>query len=968
MRMNRLRDIVWRTVILFAVLIQPLPGFAQEVVEVRNGDHSTFSRMVFDWQEMVSYTQKLTDDRLEITFNKASIPHWNTLRNEPLKYLADPEYRIDGENLIVTVKVTRLSQLRHFRYATKIIFDVIGNEGGSVISDISERTPVVEQPVSEVVDTAPIGEIIPDTGNDTLSDNGILKLIVDSKWDNIRLSFPWRENRRAAAFIRHNFLWVVFEGKKTVDQSDLENFLGKRVLSVRQLDHPSMTILMYEVIPGLNITAQRVDTVWHFDLKNSYFAPTLPIPTSFQRAAGNKGNNFFFSVENAGSVLVLEDPVIGDTLAIVPIMESSQGVLQKQKFTEFESLTTAQGIAVQLIADNLNIVKLTNGVSVTAKAGLVLSRNRFLSRPGGAAGFAQTEGSGEKLVDFSAWKKGPLARAGHGEDYHDNKHELLYMLSNSTDATRSEMRWDLARFYLANGRIREAFGVLNVMLDEDSGLIDTPEFRTVLGVTNILMRRFEEGAKLLSHKNLVAEKDVFLWRSVADSALGNHKLALKNYKKGSDILSSHNLDSQIRFLFAAVHSAYEVGDKNFVFFSLSFLRKMPLNAAQLTEVDYWEALLERDRGNLLRAEEILQGLVKAGVRQTAAWAKSDLIDMEFQAGKIDSAEAVDQLEKLRFAWRGDDFELKLLSRLGGIYVEQKEFNTGLQTLKLAVTFFDGSKRTAELTRQMNKIYSDLFLEGGASILSPVKAVALYSEFRELIPLGKDGDTMTRRLADRLVSLDLLEEAAELLNHQIKFRLKGVAQSVVASRLAMIYLLDSKPNDALEILRATRDSQIPDDIQDRRRMIEGRALIELARYEEAEVLIEEYNTAEAKDMRSDIYWRSEDWAKFINHKNRMLGNRYLDDDDLSVEERLSVLRLSVAYVINNDSAGVKNLRSKYKAHMDNGLYGDTFEVITAERQLTDTNIGRLTRSIASVSKLETFMQSYKAEFSRQVARN
>ncbi len=962
--MNRSPGIFWSIAILFIVLIRPVPVMAQEAVEVRNGDHPTFSRIVFDWQEMVSYTPTLTNDRLEIIFDKASIPNWNTLRTEPLKYLMDPEYSIDGGNLIVSFKVTRSGRLKHFRIGTGIAFDVIGNDSDTNVPD---ETPFATKPIASG-DTGPTEQAVSEPESVNLTDGGRMKLTVSRQWDNLRLGFPWKENVPAAAFIRHNQLWVVFEKKKVVDQSDLDRFFGQRVLSARQIDHPTMTVLMYEVMPGQNIKTHRTDAVWYVDLKNSPIAPALPIQTSHQRAARNRGENFFFSVEKSGSVLVLEDPVIGDELAIVPVMESSQGVLHTQKFTEFESLSTAQGIAVGLIADDLNILKFRNGVSVATEGGLALSRSRLSNKLGMVADneqdFGQLAGTEEKLVDFAAWEGGPLEEG----DYHANKHELLYMLSNSTDSNRSEIRWKLARFYLANGRTREAFGVLNVMLDDDSRLIESPEFRTVLGVTNILMRRFEEGARLLVHKSLLAERDVFLWSAVANSALGNHKRAFDNYKKGSDVLSSHDADSQIRFLFAAIRSAHELGDKDFMEFGLSFLRSLPLNMAQLTEVDYWKALLERDAGNLLQAQDILHGLVKTGVRQTASWAKYDLINMDLQNQKIDATEAVDQLEKLRFAWRGDDFELDLLSRLGDIYVEQNEFNMGLQTLKLAITFFDGSKKTTELTRQMSGIYSDLFLNGGSNILSPVKAVALYSDFQELIPLGKDGDTMTRRLADRLVSLDLLEEAAELLNHQIKFRLKGGAQSVVAARLAMIYLLDSKPELALGILRATRNSQIPDDVQDRRKMIEARTLIELGRFEEAEILIDEYKNAAAEDMRSDIYWKSENWAKFINHKNRMLGNRYQGDGELSAEERLAVLRLSVAYVINDDRAGVKALRNKYKAHMDNGLYGDTFEVITAERQLTDLNLRRLTSSIASVSKLETFMQSYKAEFSGEVVQN
>ncbi len=953
-------------IVVIAAFGSIIPALAQESVpesvNVRFADHPSFSRMVFDWQENVDYRPHLAQGKLEITFEKASTPNLSRLLNDPLNFLTDPEYRISDGNLIVSFRLPRPGKLKHFRLGTKIVFDISG-DNSDLISPRQQaaQNRALPSPIVNGENNTRISTSI------AQPDNGHLILGVNNIWDNLRLSYPWNEDVRAAAFIRHNLLWVVFEGKKRVDQENLNRFLGLRIISARQIDHPTMTVLLYEVTPGQNIKVQKIGRAWHIDLKNAPTQPAHLIAGSNQRASGNRGENFFYSVENAGEAIVIEDPVIGDELAIVPVMLSSQGVLEGQKFAEFQSLATAQGIAVQLIADNLSIKSYRTGVSVAAKEGakqgLALSPS-LLSGKLGVITEAEGDAAGTRLVDFLEWKKGPL----EGEDYHVNKHEFLYMLANSTDTNRNEIRWRLARFYLANGRSREAFGVLNVMLDEDSRLIENPDFRTVLAVTNIKMRRYKEGAKLLHHKALMAEEDAFLWSAVANSALGHHERAFKNYKKGADSLARQDPQSQIIFLLAAIRSAYVVGDKSFIDFGLSFLRGLPLTAAQYTQVDYWQALLARDNGDILQAEEMLRGLVKAGVRETASWATLDLINMDLEAKKIDSIEAIDQLEKLRFSWRGDDFELGLLSRLGDLYVEQNDFNTGLQTLRLAVTFFEGSPKTAALTHQMNRIYSDLFLKGGAAVMNPIKAVALYSEFRELIPLGNDGDNMTRRLADRLVSLDLLEEAAALLNHQVKFRLKGGAQSVVAERLAMIYMLDSKPDMAMGILRATRDSQIPDDIILRRNMIEARALIELGRYEEAEVMLEEYKTEEADSLRADIYWKSEDWDRYISHGNRMLGNRYQDDTLLSPQERLAVLRLSVAYVINNDKEGVKALRNKYKTHMDNGLYGDTFEVITAEKQLADIDVRRLTKSIASVAKLESFMESYRAEFTKDIARN
>ena len=50
-----------------------------------------------------------------------------------------------------------------------------------------------------------------------------------------------------------------------------------------------------------------------------------------------------------------------------------------------------------------------------------------------------------------------------------------------------------------------------------------------------------------------------------------------------------------------------------------------------------------------------------------------------------------------------------------------------------------------------------------------------------------GDDMIRKLADRLVSVDLLDRAGDLLNHQVRERLEGEDKSRVGMRLAMIHL-------------------------------------------------------------------------------------------------------------------------------------------------------------------------------------
>ena len=70
--------------------------------------------------------------------------------------------------------------------------------------------------------------------------------------------------------------------------------------------------------------------------------------------------------------------------------------------------------------------------------------------------------------------------------------------------------------------------------------------------------------------------------------------------------------------------------------------------------------------------------------------------------------------------------------------------------------------------------------------------------------------MIRRMADRLVAVDLLGPAANLLAYQVDKRLDGVAKAQVATRLAAIYLMDHKPQAAVDVLHDSQISGLPDE--------------------------------------------------------------------------------------------------------------------------------------------------------------
>lgn len=784
--------------------------------------------------------------------------------------------------------------------------------------------------------------------------------------NGLRLSYVLRQAVGAAAFLRNGYVWVILDvPNATFNHRGVTPSPGGRVITMEQVANNVASVARYRVRPGQSLSVQRTGATWQINLKDSVTALVAPVEIGVQpNEAGT--DRIFMPVADVGSRVDLVDPAIGDNIVAVPLLGAGRGVPDGRDLVEFRILPTGQGIAVQIKADGVLVNRYRNGVVVDKTGGLTLSKvdqqKPFQTKPEGgidvvnAAGAAQAEASRPAhMIDFAAWRLGPR------DMFTDNLHNLLSKLSKAKGNDRNRARWDLARFYLGFGMGQDALGPLKLMAENDATLLDEPDYRAVRGVALILSGRYEEATEDLNNLSLTNSPDAALWRTIADQELEKWDEALADYDKGSDVLSLYDQTDRARFELAAIKAAYNKANVGFMERELSIVSTYVLLPVQAAEVEYLQGRMHELSGDTASAMTAYKKVADAKQRRMSAQAQLALTVLQLKDSKIKPAEAIDKLERLRFAWRGDQFELDLLDRLGRLYFDNNDYRTGFETLRQAVTYFGKSRKTRDVSQLMSEIFSKLFLEGGADSMPPVSALALYYDFRELTPLGADGDQMIRRLSDRLVAVDLLDRAAELLEHQVKFRMEGVARATVATRLAMIYLMDQKPDKALEIIRSTRQVVMPADIDAQRSRIEARALTDLKRFEEAGVLLENDRSAEADLLRADIYWGSGDWKNVTALGSKLLGKRWEIQKPLTPDERRQVLRMALAMSLSEDRAGIKELRAHYMAAMAGGAYENAFNLITSTQEQNSAQLQAMTRDIAGVDTLEAFMNNYKKEF-------
>jgi len=100
-----------------------------------------------------------------------------------------------------------------------------------------------------------------------------------------------------------------------------------------------------------------------------------------------------------------------------------------------------------------------------------------------------------------------------------------------------------------------------------------------------------------------------------------------------------------------------------------------------------------------------------------------------KAGKLTRTDAIRQLDDLRFAWRGGDFEFSLLHDLGKLLIADGDYRRGLDVLRQAAGNFPENPGALQVQREMADAFANVFLGPNSDNLSPLKSAALYGELQ-----------------------------------------------------------------------------------------------------------------------------------------------------------------------------------------------------------------------------------------------
>ena len=774
--------------------------------------------------------------------------------------------------------------------------------------------------------------------------------------DGLRVTFSFAAPTPAAMFRRADTVWLVFDQTGSIDVEPIRAKGGAIIGDVSRLPLEKGQAIRIRLnrpqMPSLESDPRTGGTEWTLTFADRVQAPPLPLMV-LRNITDPALANISVPLANPGRLHRLVDPDAGDTLLVVTAPPPVRGLIKRQDFVELSLLESVHGVVVHPNSDDISAEVGSDKVMLGRPGGLTLSSADVAAERATAAV--------RSLFDPKEWHKNKEASFLRRLD------ALIKAAAVAEPEQKTQARLDLADFYMAHAMYQEARGVTNLIYSETRQGSEEAAVMMVHAVASILIGHPERGLKDLANPAIGNGYDSQLWKGLAYARQERWAEAREKFKNAEFAIASLPLDLQRIVTSDAMRASIEVKDYAGAARRRSELDVIGVPPAMKPAIEVLRGRLAEALGYDKDALDAYRFAAHSDNRQAAAEGRLLEVLLRQKRGEMGQAEVLRELETLSAIWRGDSIEVKTLTRMAQIYADTGRYSDSFAAVKTATRLQPNSELSRQAQDGASALFAQLYLSPKGEDMKPVDALAMFYDNRELTPIGRRGDEMIRRLADRLVAVDLLDQAAELLQYQVDNRLEGAARAQVAARLAMVYLANRKPDRAIAALRSTRISDLSGELRQQRLLLEARAQSDVGRHDLALDIISNISGREAIRLRSDIYWASRHWRQASEQIELYYGDRWRDFKPLNAAEKGDVIRAVVGYALAEDAIGLARFREKYAPLMTGEADRQAFEMASKPAASNSTEFALIAKMAASVDTLDGFIREMKTRFPDATAR-
>jgi len=397
-----------------------------------------------------------------------------------------------------------------------------------------------------------------------------------------------------------------------------------------------------------------------------------------------------------------------------------------------------------------------------------------------------------------------------------------------------------AWIYIGLGKTAEAMSVLKRLKERAGELSLLPAFRTLDGLSQLLLGRGEQAEEIL--KPIPNDSEITFFKNIAHfitrgtvmksddihhdenksevsnapPPLGSAKqldwLSFNIIKTKDQLLSLpsplYNILLSQLLQVCLVHKNVEL---------LSFLTKKDFKPRNISPGTYLDSYALYKLAQVIVTINTKHQNVKNNIKNLNDFLKFymnhhhlfhcqlEYLQLLQHNNKIDLKTELKELENLRFQWRGDLLEYKINTYLADRYIEEKIYHRALPLLRKTLNYFPHNGKQDKLAEKMQNALISYFKQNPPPPL--MQSLSVFQEFGDILPDNETGDDVMLLATNLLIKLKLYSISQEILNKYIKDKVKTgdrqYRKNHLLFQMALSYYLDDKTHEVFDALNNTQ---------------------------------------------------------------------------------------------------------------------------------------------------------------------
>jgi len=753
---------------------------------------------------------------------------------------------------------------------------------------------------------------------------------------------------------------VVFDERRPIDLAALRDDPVLGAATVQLL--PTATVLRLKLPADRSLALSQTSRSWYLGVSDAA-PPMQPIP---MLAADGQ---LSLPADSVGEVVVIADPETGATLLVGTQRSAGQGIPTPRQTPEFSLLPTWQGVVVAPLADRVVMWAGNTGFRLTGgQQGLAMA-------PSSAAMQAQ--------ADAAAVTRRFDLRSQPIEMLVQRLHEQVIAAAIAAPRARGRLRQAAAETMITLGFGVEAQAMLQFAMADDPALGDSADAIGLSAIAALLAGRIAD-ADGIEDPRLTGSDEMVLWRAVRTAMkTPASPLAATGFAATVALIGVYPEVLRQRLLPLAFETMIKGGQ------TAAAARLIAHQPDDEPTLALARAMLRAASGDTDGALALYDTLAAGPDRLLHARAAVRAVELRLSAGRIDTAQAADALDRLLYAWRGDQRELALRERIAELRERSGAWSAALAMLHETEADFPDDK--GAIRTRLKAVFARLLNDPALDRLAPLELVALVEENAEVLPDGPAGEALEERLADRLVALDLPRRAAPVLEKLMAAAPSPAGRAGFGARLAALRLRENDPKGALAVLAASDDPTLaaplvaplpgsaaaasptaplpgsaaapplalpPPSLLERRTLLAAAAHARLGDTAQAVTELAALGTAATDLARATILEQVKDWHGAEHALADYIGKAVPSTGALDQTQQRTLVRYATAAAQAGDDASLTLLRTSDGPRMPDGAFGDMFRLLTAAPVQVAADLPRAGRETALAHDLAKALDALK----------